>query len=568
MNQDVQNALEFAAKFAATLSPPVALNEEKMCPLLEKIFNFIFDNHGAVDTIVRSRICAFLALLMRTMSDYSEEVWINNDIWEKISSSMATRLIDKSPEVRIEAVRALYNLQDATDNNCMVIDKYITHLERDLNPNVRKEIIKNLARTKKAIDAVIQRTIDSDETVRESAYIYLSKYSNIEKKSLSKNEQKELLLRGFKDTDKIRNFICKNLLSSWLSIHDNNIMNFIATLNCVDDPDFSELVLSSLLNEQPINTVLKQLPINLEDKLIPIDDITCENLLYWRCLIKHMNNLNYHDIIDRIVPELRDLCDYIHIIRDNMINNYYKMDKKSFEYCLFQLFEMIKMYDCTDEDNTTLIKHLFDGQLKSEICDLKLLKLIVEHYELIIPDVDKRIEILCGIINDIRTVIKTYDGYDSIKNIPDIMIKCLEIMCAMTQASTVKNVNSVIKHLFNNMALPCVKYVNPSVQIVALKAVGICLLLDRELAKKHMSLYLNVLNTYKNNRVIWTMTLTVIFDLFLSYGLEHFDYIHKKGIFNQRSTTGVHIVNMLMEYINHKVIYLFFFKSIIYNNWK
>ncbi|XP_044009977.1 condensin complex subunit 3-like, partial [Aphidius gifuensis] len=312
MSEEVQNALEFSAEFAARLSPPAPIHEAKMCPLLEKIFNFIFDNHGAIDTGVRSRICSFLSLLMRIMSECSEEVWINNNIWENILITMTQRLIDKSPEVRIEAVRALYNLQNASDNNCPVISKYITHLSSDLNPNVRKEIINNIARTNKAIDAVIERTIDNDETVRECAYLYLCKIAEIEKKPLSKKNQKILIKRGYNDTPIVRNVVCKKLILSWLNAYNNDIFDYLESFDCTDDIDNTiDIVLTSLLNEQPINTILKQLPIDLETTTIPVEDIKCEYIIYWRYLIKHLNNLDYHDLLNLILPDLREFCEYI-----------------------------------------------------------------------------------------------------------------------------------------------------------------------------------------------------------------------------------------------------------------
>lgn len=52
----VENTLQFAAKFAISLQPqPQSENEEEdeeMCEFLEKIFEFILDNHGCKDVAV------------------------------------------------------------------------------------------------------------------------------------------------------------------------------------------------------------------------------------------------------------------------------------------------------------------------------------------------------------------------------------------------------------------------------------------------------------------------------------------------------------------------------------
>ena len=61
------------------------------------------------------------------------------------------------------------------------------------------------------------------------------------------------------------------------------------------------------------------------------------------------------------------------------------------------------------------------------------------------------------------------------------------------------------------------------VHILALKAIGICCLLDEEVAKQFMMLFYLQLSSDDDIPQIWIIALKTIFDLLLAYGLETFE---------------------------------------------
>jgi condensin complex subunit 3 len=50
-----------------------------------------------------------------------------------------------------------------------------------------------------------------------------------------------------------------------------------------------------------------------KDKIIPLDKLTPENALYWRCLAQHLHagGGDMEEELDKIIPDLTPFCQYI-----------------------------------------------------------------------------------------------------------------------------------------------------------------------------------------------------------------------------------------------------------------
>lgn len=66
---------------------------------------------------MRYRTCQLLALTIEYLGD-SE---LDDEICDRILESMHTRLSDKMPSVRVQAIKALSRLQDPSDKQCPII---------------------------------------------------------------------------------------------------------------------------------------------------------------------------------------------------------------------------------------------------------------------------------------------------------------------------------------------------------------------------------------------------------------------------------------------------------------
>ncbi len=65
------------------------------------------------------------------------------------------RLRDKFPSIRVQAVLAIYRLQDIQDENCPVVNSFIDLMEKDSNADVRRAALCNIALTPKTLQPVL-----------------------------------------------------------------------------------------------------------------------------------------------------------------------------------------------------------------------------------------------------------------------------------------------------------------------------------------------------------------------------------------------------------------------------
>ncbi|KAK0164610.1 hypothetical protein PV328_003221 [Microctonus aethiopoides] len=591
----VENVLEFAAKFSVSLytfNDAEDEPDEDICPFLTKIFEFLIEKNDVKDPAVRFRICHFLNMILNSMG---ESAFIDDNICDKISNAMMDRLMDRSPKVRTQAVYALHRLQDPLDDQCPVITVFIFHMTKDPSAQVRRAVLNIIAKNQRTLQAVIKRTRDINDSVRKAAYIFISK---ITVRSLTIKDRESLLEDGLNDhSEVVRKVVREKLLPSWLHHLQGDYMKLLRALDAETASDTAKLALFALFKQTNKNELFQQLPLDPEKKLIPIDKLTAENVLYWRCYVEHLHKESSVELLEDCLPELTKFCDYIRDYETKMSAEEYSQIEMSLrKFILGELFELAKTYDLSDEVGRLNLMQLIQDTLMSDNCSEKIIESIVVHYETIVPNVANRLNALAHVISEIRiptkqqTIVveqlsddeqherqmkcqrlkiklieKQNEIYDVVqkqdfaeaqrlkaemneieneikncvikptvvqeeeaieeKNDPQTMIKCLSIMCAMAQVRSVTTLTATLRSLFDNMAYPSLQHPDESVKLLALKAVGICLLLDKELAKEHLMFYF--LQFVRDDRDTWIVSLKVMFDLFLRYGLDYFDVIPK-----------------------------------------
>ncbi|XP_076748823.1 chromosome associated protein G [Xylocopa sonorina] len=402
----VENTLLFVAKFAAslystTMDDEEENNEEPLCPFLAKLFDFLLTNHSVKDTEVRYRICHFLNMLLNSMG---HQAFIDDQLCDRITEVMMDRLLDKSPKVRAQAILALHRLQDPADDQCQVIKMYILHATKDPKAIVRRAAVMSMGKNQKTLQVALKRTRDVDDTVRKIAYEFISKVTI---RSLTITQRNQSLSDGLRDRSEIvRKVVGNVLLPSWLRHLEGDFISLVRALDAEISTDVSVLALETLFKNAAPNTLIEQLPIDKESKLIPIDKLTSENVLYWKCVIKHFQ-CKYIEEMDKILPELSIFCNYISDFLATMPtqqNETWVIHMKQF--ILLQLFEISTTYDLSDEVGRKKLKELISNTLMSNHWTEKIIECIVTHLENVIPDVGSRLDILANIISEIRLPLK------------------------------------------------------------------------------------------------------------------------------------------------------------------
>jgi condensin complex subunit 3 len=121
---------------------------------LSDVLNFLLDVHDARDKAVRYRACQLVSKIFRNMH---EEATINEQLADKILTSMMTRLCDKIPIIRSQAICALSRLQDPIDPKCPVVEVYLYLMQSDNSADVRKMTLQNIAITQHTLPYIIGR---------------------------------------------------------------------------------------------------------------------------------------------------------------------------------------------------------------------------------------------------------------------------------------------------------------------------------------------------------------------------------------------------------------------------
>ena len=116
--------------------------DELVSPFLSNFFNFLLDFHDSHSKAVRFRVCQLISKLFDGLNN---ETSIEESLADRLFDCMLKRLTDKFPAIRVQAVKAIYRLQDSQDPQCPVIESFIHLMERDSSAEVRRAALNSIA---------------------------------------------------------------------------------------------------------------------------------------------------------------------------------------------------------------------------------------------------------------------------------------------------------------------------------------------------------------------------------------------------------------------------------------
>lgn len=219
-NECADTGLKFLAEFV--ISYCNAEDEENIENHDEAIFDKTFDyvvNLASEKSHVRYRICNFLNLLLDGPTDVDDSLC--NKFEEKMLEWMEK---DAVATVRTEAARAIARLQDPTNPDCAIIEKYLYHLSYDPSARVRKTILHKLAKFPHTISHFIERLRDVDSDVRRMAILQLSQYPV---QGLRISQRLKILLLALRDRDAKVVEVCMIAMQKIDILFQCNVINTI-----------------------------------------------------------------------------------------------------------------------------------------------------------------------------------------------------------------------------------------------------------------------------------------------------------------------------------------------------
>uniref|UniRef100_A0A665VRQ0 Nuclear condensin complex subunit 3 C-terminal domain-containing protein n=1 Tax=Echeneis naucrates TaxID=173247 RepID=A0A665VRQ0_ECHNA len=581
----VENVIEFVARFATSFqSPPKAEEEDQEeeededdHPFLSFIFNFLLESHKANSHAVRFRACQLINKLLGSMAENAQ---IDDDLFDHIHQAMLVRVTDKFPNVRIQAALAMTRLQQPKDPDCPTINAYMLILDNDSNAEVRRAVLSCIAMSPQTLPKVLKRTRDIKENVRKLAYQVLADKVHI--RALTIAQRVSLLQQGLHDiSESVREVVCTCLLPAWLGRLDGNI---IEMLHRLDVENCAQTALETLraIFKYKTNEEILQDRVQLDSrKLIPVDSLTCENVLYWRALCEFIKAKGDEgdEMLEQVLPDAK----HIHSITLPVLSEEQRADFSQLELVMTrefisqQLIYLIRCLDTNEEGGRKRVLAVLQEMLALPQTTSSLVSLLTEKMLTLIPDDHRRIQIVsyslylnlnvfllkfklaevkvrimeakqtledCITAQEFSRAAELKDSITELenrrnqivqeiaqssqpadkescteKNDPDTLLRCLT-MCAelLKQISLKTRIGPTISALMSSLVLPSIANSHPAVRNMAVVCLGTCTLHSKDLAKTHMVLLLQIAQL--DEVKIRISALRAIIDLLLTFGFQ------------------------------------------------
>ncbi|KAK1887061.1 Condensin complex subunit 3 [Dissostichus eleginoides] len=383
----VENIIEFVASF---------------------IFNFLLESHKASSHAVRFRVCQLINKLLGSMAENAQ---IDDDLFDRIHQAMLVRVTDKFPNVRIQAALAMTRLQQPKDSDCPTINAYMLILENDTNAEVRRAVLSCIAMSPRTLPKVLKRTRDIKENVRKLAYQVLADKVHI--KALTIAQRVTLLQQGLRDTSEtVKEMVSSRLLPAWLLRVEGNVIGLLHKLdveNCADTAlETLKAIFRSTLTEE-----LLQNRAQLDDrKLIPVDSLSCENVLYWRALCEFLKAQrdDGEEMLEQVLPDAATYADFLYrylkgvpLLTEEQRADFNQLELvMTKEFISQQLIHLIGCLDTNEEGGRKRVLSVLQEMLALPQTPSSLVSLLTEKLLTLIPDDHRRIQTVAEIISDVR----------------------------------------------------------------------------------------------------------------------------------------------------------------------
>ncbi|XP_042341147.1 condensin complex subunit 3 [Plectropomus leopardus] len=419
----VENVIDFVGRFATSFqSPPKAEEEEQQRdeeeeeeddaeddhPFLSFIFNFLLESHKASSHAVRFRVCQLINKLLGSMAENAQ---IDDDLFDRIHQAMLVRVTDKFPNVRIQAALAMARLQQPKEPDCPTINAYMLILENDTNAEVRRAVLSCIVMSPRTLPKVLKRTRDIKENVRKLAYQVLADKVHI--KALTIAQRVTLLQQGLHDTSEaVREVVCSRLLPAWMLRLDGNVIELLHRLDVENCAQTALDTLKAIFRGTPTEDLLQN-RVQLDNrKLIAVDSLSCENVLYWRALCEFIKAKgdDGEEMLDQVLPDPATYADYLYgylkavpLLSEEQRADFNQLELvMTKEFISQQLIHLIGCLDTNEEGGRKRVLAVLQEMLALPQTPSSLISLLTEKLLTLIPDDHRRIQTVAEIISDVR----------------------------------------------------------------------------------------------------------------------------------------------------------------------
>jgi condensin complex subunit 3 len=252
---------------------------------------------GAKDKNVRLRCCQAVALLISGLES------IDDDLYNTLKTALLVRASDKEPSVRVQAIIALAKLQGGEDEEIEagldpenderldVAAILIRLLRHDPSAEVRRAALFNLTLNAESLPYILERLRDVDTINRRC--LYLGSLSNAVlgapdcQVTVGPEEWSTIIKTGLGEREPSVVRATKKLIGSWINIDSGKgeTERILSRFNVLDDPEAASMALEAAFEIRPalLDTVA------FDDEFW--QDLTPEKAFVARTFAKHCKGL-------------------------------------------------------------------------------------------------------------------------------------------------------------------------------------------------------------------------------------------------------------------------------------
>ncbi|KAF9269428.1 hypothetical protein L218DRAFT_1029797 [Marasmius fiardii PR-910] len=354
----------------------------------ENVVQYLMNNGcEAKDKTVRYRAVQLCAEIVAGLGE------IDDTLCDDLQGILLKRTTDKETSVRVQAGIALCKLartEDAEDGK--LLQRMMNSMTHDHSAEVRRAILMNIPITKVSLCAILERTKDTDTSIRKLVYSHVltrdaaGGVTHPQKFSIA---QREMICRnGLGDRDESVRAAATDLLTLWLDVlsdvkseeQSNEVDRLVELLKIFD------LAEAKVANDA-LSNIFTQHPGTFQGIKIDgsfWDALTTEKLFLAQVFVQHCKdskNLKDQARKDDALPEVTALAfkiqDAYHrlftLIRDEEVGDNHALDDEEREderdACEVTLEEMLKLavnVDYQDEMGRRKMHTLITGLLKEE----------------------------------------------------------------------------------------------------------------------------------------------------------------------------------------------------------
>lgn len=467
------------------------------------------------DKNVRYRAVQFLDFAMSGLGE------IDDNLYESLMWSLDKRIHDKEPSVRIKALHCIARFQDTDDGTSDEVDeatsKLLIAIQNDSSAEVRRAALLNLVKTGVTKHYLLERARDTNSINRRLVYSRIIKELG-DFRTIDSRTREKILLWGLKDREESVQKACVKMLSQdWLNTIDGDLIELLERLH-VTHSEVAEIAMKHFFDNRKDLIGKISFPENIWLKLTPEISFLARTFYY------HCFNNTLNDTIDANYPESAEMA--------NLLSSYLDARKKlenldvseDLDFVIEQLLTIGVNYDFSDEIGRRAMLQVIRSSLTNDRLTNKLIKVSLQVLrKLSINERD-----FCSMVNEIITDIRDNDieqqeseGAEVQEN-ENTTIHCLAIcksMLELTNEPLKENIS--ITSLIDTLVNPAVRNNISSIRELGTVALGLCCLLDLELATDQ--LYLFGLCLSKGHEELRVIAIKVMFDILSVHGSKVLD---------------------------------------------